>query len=84
MQVDEDDITVDSQETLMSIHTKPLMVQGLKTNSEDSETHIIMFDTEALIVQLLCEEFGISSFEYFSGQNTQKKKSEIVQNVTGT
>ncbi|XP_065202818.1 WD repeat-containing protein 7 isoform X3 [Planococcus citri] len=39
----------------------PLMIQGLRTNPKDPESHILCFDIEALIVQLLSEEYGAMS-----------------------
>nr|XP_018905616.1 PREDICTED: WD repeat-containing protein 7 isoform X1 [Bemisia tabaci] len=39
----------------------PLMIQGLRTNPKDPESHILCFDIEALIVQLLSEEYNAMS-----------------------
>ncbi|RZF46081.1 hypothetical protein LSTR_LSTR004794 [Laodelphax striatellus] len=39
----------------------PLMIQGLRTNPKDAESHILCFDIEALIVQLLSEEYSAMS-----------------------
>lgn len=39
----------------------PLMIQGLRTNPKDPESHILCFDIEALIVQLLSEEYSAMS-----------------------
>ncbi|PNF24264.1 WD repeat-containing protein 7, partial [Cryptotermes secundus] len=39
----------------------PLMIQGLRTNPKDPESHILVFDIEALIVQLLTEEYSTMS-----------------------
>jgi len=36
----------------------PLVIQGLKTNEKDPEAHVLFFDVEALIVQLLSDEYG--------------------------
>ncbi|CAL8086757.1 unnamed protein product [Orchesella dallaii] len=36
----------------------PLVVQGLRTNDTDPEAHVLFFDVEALIVQLLSDEYG--------------------------
>lgn len=30
-------------------HATPLMIQGLRTNVKDSDSHVVYFDTEALI-----------------------------------
>lgn len=39
----------------------PLLIQGLRTNPKDQESHILFFDVEALIVQLLSEEYDTLS-----------------------
>lgn len=39
----------------------PLIVQGLRTHESDSESHVLFFDIEALIVQLLSDEYGALS-----------------------
>ncbi|XP_026686269.1 WD repeat-containing protein 7, partial [Diaphorina citri] len=39
----------------------PLLIQGLRTNPKDPESHILCFDIEALIVQLLSEEYSVMS-----------------------
>ncbi|XP_023288986.1 WD repeat-containing protein 7 isoform X2 [Orussus abietinus] len=39
----------------------PLMIQGFRSNPKDSESHILFFDIEALIVQLLSDEYGSMS-----------------------
>ncbi|KAG1680482.1 WD repeat-containing protein 7 [Nymphon striatum] len=39
----------------------PLMIQGLRTNPKDQESHVLFFDIEALIVQLLTEEYSAMS-----------------------
>nr|CAD7568431.1 unnamed protein product [Timema californicum] len=39
----------------------PLMIQGLRTNPKDPESHILVFDIEGLIVQLLSEEYSAMS-----------------------
>ncbi|RWS12537.1 WD repeat-containing protein 7-like protein, partial [Dinothrombium tinctorium] len=36
----------------------PLMIQGLKTNPKDQDSHILFFDIESLIVNLLSEEYS--------------------------
>ncbi|XP_067003219.2 WD repeat-containing protein 7 isoform X2 [Anabrus simplex] len=41
--------------------TLPLDIQGLRTNPKDPEAHILCFDIEALIVQLLSEEYSTMS-----------------------
>ncbi|BES88908.1 WD repeat-containing protein 7-like [Nesidiocoris tenuis] len=39
----------------------PLMIQGLRTNPKDPESHILCFDIEALIVELLSDEYSAMS-----------------------
>ena len=39
----------------------PLVVDGFRTNPADSEGHIFFFDVEALIFQLLTEEYAAMS-----------------------
>uniref|UniRef100_A0A6B0VHG6 Putative repeat-containing protein 7 n=1 Tax=Ixodes ricinus TaxID=34613 RepID=A0A6B0VHG6_IXORI len=41
--------------------THPLMIQGLRTNPVDQDSHVLFFDIEALIVQLLSEEYSTMS-----------------------
>merc|ERR1739842_91186 len=41
--------------------TCPLMVQGLRTNKQDANSHVLFFDIEALIVQLLSDEYALMS-----------------------
>ncbi|XP_043262584.1 WD repeat-containing protein 7 isoform X9 [Colletes gigas] len=39
----------------------PLLIQGFRSNPKDPESHILFFDIEALIVQLLSDEYGAMS-----------------------
>ncbi|KAF5297134.1 hypothetical protein FQA39_LY02714 [Lamprigera yunnana] len=39
----------------------PLVVQGLRTNPKDPESHILFFDIEALVIELLNEEYSAMS-----------------------
>ncbi|KAK7474852.1 hypothetical protein BaRGS_00033924 [Batillaria attramentaria] len=39
----------------------PLLLQGVRTNTKDPDAHVLFFDTEALIVQLLTEEYALLS-----------------------
>ncbi|XP_013407449.1 WD repeat-containing protein 7-like isoform X2 [Lingula anatina] len=39
----------------------PMMIQGIKANLRDPESHVLFFDTEALIVQLLSDEYAAMS-----------------------
>ncbi|XP_057656157.1 WD repeat-containing protein 7 isoform X3 [Diorhabda carinulata] len=42
-------------------HNSPLSIQGLRTNPKDPESHILFFDIEALIIELLSEEYETMS-----------------------
>ncbi|KAK3086238.1 hypothetical protein FSP39_015629 [Pinctada imbricata] len=46
---------------LLKPQTYPMFIQGVRTNVRDPDSHIIFFDTEALIVQLLTEEYALMS-----------------------
>ncbi|XP_041377022.1 WD repeat-containing protein 7-like isoform X4 [Gigantopelta aegis] len=39
----------------------PLHIQGVRTNIRDPDAHVLFFDTEAMIVQLLTEEYALMS-----------------------
>ncbi|XP_064598877.1 WD repeat-containing protein 7-like isoform X2 [Liolophura sinensis] len=39
----------------------PMFVQGVRTNTKNPDAHVVFFDTEALIVQLLSEEYALMS-----------------------
>jgi hypothetical protein len=47
--------------TQEKVRAYPLVVDGFRTNQQDSEGHILFFDVEALIVQLLTEEYSAMS-----------------------
>lgn len=42
-------------------HNSPLSIQGLRTNPKDPESHILFFDIESLIIELLSEEYAMMS-----------------------
>ncbi|CAH1117289.1 unnamed protein product [Phaedon cochleariae] len=42
-------------------YNSPLSIQGLRTNPKDPESHILFFDIESLIVELLSEEYDMMS-----------------------
>ena len=46
---------------LLQVRAFPLVVDGFRTNQADPEGHILFFDVEALIVQLLTEEYTVMS-----------------------
>ena len=43
------------------VRAYPMVVDGFRTNQSDAESHILFFDVEALIVQLLTEEYSVMS-----------------------
>jgi hypothetical protein len=47
----------------MSIQSRshPLMIQGLKANPKDQNCHVLFFDLESMIVNLLSEEYALLS-----------------------
>ncbi|NWJ03483.1 WDR7 protein, partial [Crypturellus undulatus] len=49
-----------------------LMVQAIKTNLTDPDIHVLFFDVEALIIQLLTEEASRPSAALVSPENLQK------------
>ncbi|XP_054842950.1 WD repeat-containing protein 7 isoform X2 [Eublepharis macularius] len=49
-----------------------LMVQALKTNLTDPDVHVLFFDVEALIIQLLTEEASRPNTALISPENLQK------------
>lgn len=42
-------------------NNSPLVIQVVKTNPKDAESHILFFDIEALIIELLSEEYAMMS-----------------------
>jgi WD40 repeat protein len=48
------DLTVQSR-------SNPLMIQPIKTNPKDADSHVLLFDIESLIVRLLTEEYATMS-----------------------
>ncbi|VVC26686.1 Hypothetical protein CINCED_3A013205 [Cinara cedri] len=65
----------------------PLMVQGLRTNPNDPECHILCFDIEALVVQLLSEEYGLMSPKTMEAQGLinateYQKTAALTQSVS--
>lgn len=49
-----------------------LMVQAIKTNLTDPDIHVLFFDVEALIIQLLTEEASRPNTALISPENLQK------------
>ncbi|XP_055913276.1 WD repeat-containing protein 7 [Eupeodes corollae] len=48
---------------LMKHRSSPLIIQGLRTNPKDAESHILFFDIEGLIFELHSEEYATLSPE---------------------
>ena len=45
-------------------HASPLMVQGLRTNAKDPDSHVVYFDTEALIGRTGVDSYDCRCTEY--------------------
>ncbi|XP_061471082.1 WD repeat-containing protein 7 isoform X2 [Rhineura floridana] len=56
-----------------------LMVQALKTNITDPDVHVLFFDVEALIIQLLTEEASRPNTALISPENLQKASGSSVK-----
>ena len=48
-------------EYFMKNKSNPLIIQGLRTNPKDAESHILFFDIESLIFELHAEEYSAMS-----------------------
>ena len=46
-----------TRQDLLKPQTYPMFIQGVRTNVRDPDSHILFFDTEALIGKLLCIMF---------------------------
>ncbi|XP_021343235.1 WD repeat-containing protein 7-like isoform X1 [Mizuhopecten yessoensis] len=46
---------------LVKPQSYPMYIQGVRTNTRNPDAHIIFFDTESLIVQLLTDEYALMS-----------------------
>lgn len=46
---------------LLKNRSSPLLIQGLRTNPKDAESHILFFDIEGLIFELHSEEYAAMS-----------------------
>lgn len=74
----------------MEMHNHPLVVQGVKSSLADPDVHVLLFDTEALIVQLLCDEFGISpsavieNYKQNLPSDGARQGGEFEQKINGT
>lgn len=61
----------------------PLVIDGFRSNPSDAEGHILFFDVEALIVQLLTEEYSAMSPGTMEAQGfTNQKEYEKVWALT--
>merc|ERR1719244_1730743 len=61
----------------------PLVVDGFRTNQSDPEGHILFFDVEALIVQLLAEEYSAMSPGTMEVQGlTNQAEYDRIRNLT--
>ena len=48
--------------------SNPLMIQGLKANPKDQDSHVLFFDMESIIVNLLNDEYSLLSPESLESQ----------------
>lgn len=48
-------------DTSIQSRSHPLMIQGLKANPKDQNCHVLFFDLESMIVNLLSEEYALLS-----------------------
>ncbi len=61
----------------------PLVINGFRSNRKDAEGHILFFDVEALIVQLLAEEYGAMTPNTMEAQGfTNQREYEKVWALT--
>jgi outer membrane murein-binding lipoprotein Lpp len=61
----------------------PLVVNGFRTNPKDPEGHVLFFDVEALIVQLLTEEYGAMTPNTLEAQGfTNQREYEKIWALT--
>ena len=51
----------DVVDTSIQQRSHPLMIQGLKANPKDQNCHVLFFDLESMIVNLLSEEYALLS-----------------------
>lgn len=43
----------------------PMLIQGLRTNNKDPDSHVVLFDAEALIGRKIKGLFSINIMSYF-------------------
>ena len=61
----------------------PLVINGFRTNPKDAEGHILFFDIEALVVQLLTEEYSAMTPNTLEAQGfTNQKDYEKIWALT--
>lgn len=48
---------------MLKNRNSPLLIQGLRTNPKDAESHILFFDIEGLIFELHSEEYASMTAE---------------------
>lgn len=67
---------------LMKNRSSPLLIQGLRTNPKDAESHILFFDIEGLIFELHSEEYASMSAEALEAQGmVTATAATVTQNV---
>lgn len=68
---------------LMKNHSSPLMIQGLKTNPQDAESHILFFDIEGLIFELHSEEYKKMSQTAEANKKPDPIGTDASKKITG-
>lgn len=67
---------------LLKHRNSPLLIQGLRTNPKDAESHILFFDIEGLIVELHSEEYAAMSPNTLEEQGLITHAPTAVHNPT--
>lgn len=67
---------------LLKNRSSPLMIQGLKTNPQDAESHILFFDIEGLIFELHSEEYKKMIQTAVLNQKTDTVAADTTKKIT--
>ena len=65
----------------MKNRSSPLLIQGLRTNPKDAESHILFFDIEGLIFELHSEEYASMTAEALEAQGLVSTSSSATAQV---
>ncbi|XP_052824670.1 WD repeat-containing protein 7 isoform X2 [Octopus bimaculoides] len=66
---------------LVKPQASPLLIQGIRTNTNNPDAHLLFFDTESLIVQLLTEEYALMTPGEIEAFNTTSPTMERLHNA---